>query len=1041
MASLAEIRTQYPQYDDFGRQQLPDAPQAPLGAVLPPGFVLDAAPPATMLPPGFVLDAPPAAPSAPRVMQVRSADGVLHEFPDGTDMAVVDRVMKNYAVSKNQSSGLKPVAAQSPQPSRRLQAGVQGAGRSVADTVGLAPDLVNMGVNAALATADYASTKLGGPNIKFRFPLASDEFANAGSRLAESAGMPVLDPEEMDQKERLAYNVNRLGGQAVLTAGVLAPVAAARAAQGANRLPAVGDAFLRAYESAPVAAATGDALAGAGAGAGLTAAQAAPSELRHSLGGATGVALDLAGMAGGQIAGSTLSGLASRGPGYVVDRAVAGMPAREIPLDPETRLPVSNSSADDAARFVQSQAMEPTAAAAAIKQNANTYRDMGAPMPTSGAMSNDPKLAALERGQRRLVPAEFAPNDRALRDTAVETIEGIQPKDVEPRVATTFIANAAADRIKASESNLQTSKAELASAENGQRSVADAIRSFSGKGADASATLDRVITQGGLAPAQREKNARYESIDPNREVMRDVTPMVELARRIEQGVAEIPAALQREMVPQQLLNDIKGMAKTTEQRTITSPITDASGFPFVRTESVPTGGSGEISFGAMNDMRSGLASASAAARNAGQYRLAENLDGFRKLIGKEGDALASEGGPAGERARAANEYYRNEFAPVWNRGPGDEAARFRDDYNTDRINRTTTPPTATANRFLGTGPGAREKSESLSRVIGSLADPQDKEAATGAVRQYVLNEMTRTLGNDGKVDAQQLARWLNGPSGWREALAPFPSVLSEVEKTLADVVAGKARHNALANVVERNAAALKRTQDDVANSALSLVIGREPTKAARAVLESRDPKMAMREIRETIGGNKAVLPAWERAVTDHLVDRITNIDPSGVSAGERSINYGKLLKTFDRYEDALGELYAGQPEKMRALRQTQKLLEPLARQSGPATTATPTSGGAADLWKLLEVGLKAHYGILKGGGVLRTLKLASSYGANGTSDAQRLVTRMMFDPELAQHLLARQVRDAGSPAWNAKLGKLLRRTEAGRELFGEQDAQ
>jgi hypothetical protein len=33
--------------------------------------------------------------------------------------------------------------------------------------------------------------------------------------------------------------------------------------------------------------------------------------------------------------------------------------------------------------------------------------------------------------------------------------------------------------------------------------------------------------------------------------------------------------------------------------------------------------------------------------------------------------------------------------------------------------------------------------------------------------------------------------------------------------------------------------------------------------------------MAMREIRETIGGNKAMLPAWQRAVTDYLINRIT----------------------------------------------------------------------------------------------------------------------------------------------------------------------
>ena len=53
--------------------------------------------------------------------------------------------------------------------------------------------------------------------------------------------------------------------------------------------------------------------------------------------------------------------------------------------------------------------------------------------------------------------------------------------------------------------------------------------------------------------------------------------------------------------------------------------------------------------------------------------------------------------------------------------------------------------------------------------------------------------------------------------------------------------------------------------------------------------------------------------------------------------------------------------------------------------------------------------------------------------------AKRLVSRMMFDPELASHLLTRDVRTVDTPAWNAKLAKMLRRVEAGRELFGEGD--
>lgn len=95
-----------------------------------------------------------------------------------------------------------------------------------------------------------------------------------------------------------------------------APIAAARGASTANRLPQLGDSLLSPYAVAPAATAVGDAVAGAGGGAGLTLAQSAPQTLRDTAGGLAGVFLDLAGMAGGQLGGGALAASA-RGPGYL----------------------------------------------------------------------------------------------------------------------------------------------------------------------------------------------------------------------------------------------------------------------------------------------------------------------------------------------------------------------------------------------------------------------------------------------------------------------------------------------------------------------------------------------------------------------------------------------------------------------------------------------------------------------------------------------------------------------------------------------------
>jgi hypothetical protein len=900
---------------------------------------------------------------------------------------------------------------------------LQGAGRGIADTAALPFDVANMGANALLAGIDKAYGATGGDGVSFRFPMTSDEIAKTGSQAASAIGMPVADERDMSPREKAAYNINRYGTQGALTGGLLGYLTSLRASLGAAT-PSIGDSLLRAYRTNPAATVAGDTAAGAGAGTGITLSQMLPEEVRRAGGGTVGAAADVAAMLAGGVGATTALETATRGPSAVVDKFRGARPASEIPLD--NGLPTTNRLADRAAEFVQAQSADPEAAAANIRAGANTFRDMGAPTPTSGMLSGDPKLMAFERGDRNARPGDYAVKDMRLRDAAVDTVAGIQPQNVDARGATNFLQGEVSRRIGEAESGLRWAREQSDAAEAAERSVASNIQSFGGRGSQASADLDQIVSNRALVPSQAEKNRRYREIDPGRTVMRDLEPLAALADDIEREVAEVPAALRREMIPEGLIADIRRMRARQE-------VDPATG------EAINVGGPGEMSFGAMNEMRSGLASASLAARTAGQSRLSENLDRFRALIGQEGHALASEGSEAGQRARAANEYYANEFAPVWNAGPGDAAARFRKDFNVDRANRTTTPPTTTAGRFLSTGAGSTEKAESLSRVIGSLADPSDQAAAIDAVRRYVLDDMSRTVGADGRIRPQQLARWLNGKGGWADALGPFPAVRAEMDQILRDVQVGNASRTSAAAEVERASRSLRRTRDEIDASALSLVIGREPKKAARAVLESADPQMAMREIRHTIGGNALARQAWERAVTDHLIDRVTRVDPAGVSAGSHSLDYGKLVTSFKRYESALAELYVGQSDKMNALRRAQKMLEPLAKVSGPSIKAAPDNSAQEALWRGLEVGLKGVYGVLKGGGLLRTIRIAAGDLGGDAAQIERLVARMMFDPELAAHLLTRKTRDVGSPVYNDKLATLLRRVQAGRTVWGDQE--
>jgi hypothetical protein len=83
-------------------------------------------------------------------------------------------------------------------------------------------------------------------------------------------------------------------------------------------------------------------------------------------------------------------------------------------------------------------------------------------------------------------------------------------------------------------------------------------------------------------------------------------------------------------------------------------------------------------------------------------------------------------------------------------------------------------------------------------------------------------------------------------------------------------------------------------------------------------------------------------------------------------------------------------------------------------------------------WKVLEAGLKARYGVLKGGGLLRTIRIAAETLPNSREGIDGLTKQMFFDPDLAVFLLRREVKP-DSPEWNAKLQRLIGFGAAARE--------
>ena len=126
---------------------------------------------------------------------------------------------------------------------------------------------------------------------------------------------------------------------------------------------------------------------------------------------------------------------------------------------------------------------------------------------------------------------------------------------------------------------------------------------------------------------------------------------------------------------------------------------------------------------------------------------------------------------------------------------------------------------------------------------------------------------------------------------------------------------------------------------------------------------------------------------------------------------------------------------------MNALRQAHKLMAAEAKLDVRATAGSNTFDKemagrkqmADQRQRLLEGALKARYGVLKGGGIFRTINVFLASLPDNTKGMQDILFEMQFNPDLAKHLLTRKVKDVGSPTWNARLNALMAAATGGRD--------
>lgn len=888
-----------------------------------------------------------------------------------------------------------PALSTPPAPVERpMRAAVQGAGRGLANLVGMPFDLGAAGLNLGAAALDFGSRKMGGPELGVHFAPPSDTIANAASRIAEAFGADVMDPAKMSAREKTAYNVNNFGAQAAAGGAGLIRAAAKRAPEIlAGTMPRFGDAFLRPYMGDQVGkTVVGDVFGAAGAGAGVSAAEHfMPDSPLAQLGGA------LIGGVGG-VTGKEILASSLRGAAEAAGRPFGANIDKSINVDPATKMPVTKKVSDRASAVVQNAAADPASVQGYVRGNQAALGDYLPEMPTAMQMSEDPGLAILDRQIAMKNPGPEAARQRRFQSGVRDAVDKTVPEGADPADLIAAAQREADTRTGAADARVERVQKRTDQLGGIRAAHGAEVSDYKGQQVPASQDLHTSLVESGYKPARAAKNEAFKQIDPDRTQIIDAAPLVEAAAKVRDSINKLGP--QKDQLPAEFIQRIEALAPES-------------------------GGEARAVLGDVADMRKYLSTAHEQARRTGNFSLADNIAVLRKAINQTIGASPE--------AAAANRQYKD-FANVYRVDFTDEASKFARE-----IDRGMNPqPSQTASRFLQ--PNRPEKSESLRRVIGSLPAPEDAQLS---VRRYLLAD----LAERGAVDAKTGALKPDVIAAWQQKHAAnidlVPGFRAEIDEMTTRGQKGERIASAFETRLKDAQKAAKRTQAEIDKGALGLVLGADPDKAMHAVMSQ--PHRSGRLLDELIKlteGDEPARRGLRAALHNYIIDKATTTAVEKMRPGDRRgpVSSAKLSQIFNEHEQDLARVF--DPEDMNGLRAGHRALELVNIERLRIGSGSDTVEKTAMFDKLMQTplgkgidgALRLKYGMLRGGGLMAIARRQMAGLTDKTAeDVARLVERAREDPEVLILLSGRKL-PVGSPAWNAKMNRLLGLAGAAREV-------
>lgn len=934
------------------------------------------------------------------------------------------------------SQSTAPAAPATPQVNQGFDAPnyvLQQGNKGLANWAGAPVDLMAAGLNVGLSGADMLAELFGG-NVDTRVSnpvFGSQWFKDRGAEVGSALG---VEPVPSDA---VSSGVRKAGYAAEGAAGALVP-GFGLAGQAPRAAQSVGSPIVNAFRNlgTPYAVNPGATLArdaAAGGGAGLAAGMSDESLKNWGMEDSVAAPFLQAGasLVGGVAGawGTSLAEGAARGTANLARNTVSGKIDPNAPINPETGAPYTRAEMDEAARVVQSMPTNRAEATENIKDNYAMFQQFARPdeIPTTGMLANDIGMAISEKSARVRNAEPFKRRDNARLAAASRYIDQSAPAGADPR-AFTDTATRQYDDIRAGAQ--QTLDEATDQQRQAQRDIATQradIEEYRARQPQASSALDAEF-RAARQNARGMKNEAYDAADP-----RTPVPGSTLGNAID--------AIDSQMAEAERLNPGAYDAIASRVRRLVE-------------ERGPEGEVSyrDITYGDLKALRAQISEARKSAVNASGQSVAgsgadvQRLDQLGAVINKLTDEINPD----------AARFYREEYAPRFKEGRAGEYGAAIDRSARTGGESSATRPTEFGDKFLR----RPEDAASLRRALTPetrTTPKQDRLPGPGGqrtsgmfpeseqnVRDWIMGDLAKSgvLTDNAEIRYDRFRAWVDKN---RKTIDQFPEVQRTVDAELDRARKGGMISKQMADEVARAKENLRMTESDLRRSALQAAIGNSPENAVDAIMRSGDPEKKVAEMVARLKDDKPALEGLQAAVRDWIKSDAGLTTKLVGEDGVKRVSRAKMENLISRHDKALAEVYT--PEQMNALQRARKLLDADANLDVNATAGSDSvnkiyaaqNEDARRQSRMLEAGLKGYFGVLKGGGVYRTINLFLESLPNNKRGIENIIDEFRFNPELAVHLLDRPLKEVDTQPWNAKLNALLAAAAGAREAVDEEN--